>query len=546
MQAIKRFIIGVVCLILVAGFGASARAAQSLIPGDWVGGYEINRNYTPIRTRFSVEGTGIKGTLNLPVRGVTILALDQVRFLSPNLHFELPRSAGPLIFDGRLSGDFITGNIQSGSERGTFHLVRAVTLDARVFDQYLGDYQIGRDSYVSIGRTPPDEPTVGIMYFVHDLSSPKHRGGRLFATSETAFVAGPGKWVPYPVEINATFIKNEQRQVTALKWKPTGSPEITAKKVKLHLFDEEEVKFSNGNVTLAGTLVLPLTKGPHPAAVLLPGSDGGERGRGFGLPQFFAQHGIAALTFDKRGWGASTGTRIGATVEDMAGDAAAGVQFLQKRPDINASKVGIWAISQGAWMAQVAAARTPNVAFLILHAGPAVSPRLQGRMELVNTFPQFGYSQDQIKEAVEYQNLYFDAMNSDEAYDKLQVAYDQARARGVRWVWNPGTKEQLRAQWTRPNVDFDPVPVLEKVQCPVLAFFGEKDVLVPPAGNVAIMEAALKKAGNKDVTIKILPGVNHNFEVPGMGVYGFQSSGKVPPGYYDVMMEWLKKRVNSR
>src|SRR5712691_7267814 len=301
----KRFLIGVVCMILLAGFGASACAAQSSIAGDWVGGYEINRNYTPIRTGFSLEGAGIKGTLGFPVRGVTSVALSQVRFLSPDLHFELPRSAGPLIFDGRLSGDFITGNIQSGSERGTFHLVRAVTLDAKVFDQYLGDYQIGRDSYVSIGRTPPDEPTVGIMYFVHDLSSPKHRGGRLFATSETAFVAGPGKWVPYPVEINATFIKNEQRQVTALKWKPTGSPEIIARKVKPHLYDEEEVTFSNGNVTLAGTLTLPLTKGPHPAAVLLGGSDGGERGAeriirparsarakgsdGFGLPQFFAQ-----------------------------------------------------------------------------------------------------------------------------------------------------------------------------------------------------------------------------------------------------------------
>src|SRR5437588_6171089 len=313
----KRFIVGVVCLILVAGFGASARSAQSLIPGDWVGGYEINRNYTPIRTRFSVEGAGIKGTLNLPVRGVTSVALDQVRFLSPNLHFELPRSASPLIFDGRLSGDFITGNIQSGSERGTFHLVRAVTLDAKVFDQYLGDYQIGRDSYVSIGRTPPDEPTVGIMYFVHDLSSPKHRGGRIFATSETAFVAGPGRWVPYPVEINATFIKNEQGQVTALKWKPTGSPEIIARKVKPHLYDEEEVTFSNGNVTLAGTLTLPLTKGPHPAVVLISGSDGGTRWRG-GLPQFFAQHGIAALSSDKRGYGPSNGTMIGATIYDLA------------------------------------------------------------------------------------------------------------------------------------------------------------------------------------------------------------------------------------
>src|SRR5437660_1798109 len=216
MQLMKRLIIGVVCLILVAGLGASARAQQSSIAGDWVGGYEIRGNYTPIRTRFSVEGAGIKGTLNLPVRGVTSVALDQVRFLSPNLHFELPRSAGPpIIFEGQLSGDFIAGNIQSGSERGTFHLVRAVTLDAKVFDQYLGDYQVGRDSFVSIGRTPDDEPTVGITYVVHDLSSPRHRFGRLFPMSETAFVAGPGRWVPYPVEINAAFVRNRQGQVTA-------------------------------------------------------------------------------------------------------------------------------------------------------------------------------------------------------------------------------------------------------------------------------------------------------------------------------------------
>jgi hypothetical protein len=57
------------------------------------------------------------------------------------------------------------------------------------------------------------------------------------------------------------------------------------------------------------------------------------------------------------------------------------------------------------------------------------------------------------------------------------------------------------------------------------------------------MEAALKRGGNKDFTIKVLPGVNHNFELPGMGEYGFQSSGKVPPGYYDVMIPWLKKRL---
>jgi pimeloyl-ACP methyl ester carboxylesterase len=451
----------------------------------------------------------------------------------------------PVIFEGQLNGGFITGSIEYHNGRGTFHLVHSVTLDAKILDQYVGDYQIGRDSYVSIWRPDARDTPTGIMYSVKDLSSPDHRSGNLFPVSETAFVVGPGRWMPYPVEINAIFIKNKKGQVTGLKWQPIGSSGMIGRKVTPHLYDEEEVKFSNGNVTLAGTLSLPLKKGRHPAVILISGSDPNTRGKG--LPQFFAQHGIAALAYDKRGSGASTGTLTGATVLDMAGDVSAGVRYLQQRPDIDPGKVGVWAVSQGGWMAPVVATTTPNVAFVILHAGPAVSPRLQSRMELVSSFPsRFGLKQDELNEAISYQNLYFDAMNSDEAYDKLQATYQQLQARGVRWAWNPGTKEQLRAQWTRPNVDFDPVPFLERVQCPVIAFFGEKDGLVPPEGNVAIMEAALKKAGNKDVTIKVLPGVNHLFQLPGMGSYGYQSSGKTPDGYYDVMIPWLKKRVNLR
>jgi pimeloyl-ACP methyl ester carboxylesterase len=538
----KRLLVGILCLIGLAGFGASACAAQSSVAGEWLGGYEIKGDYTPIKTRFNLEGTGIKGTLEFPQRGETGIALDQVRFLSSNLHFELPRTAGPIIFEGQLSGGLITGSIQSGGERGTFHLVHSVL--AKSFEQYLGYYQIGRDTYVNIWRFPSGQFAGGVMYEVKDLSSPASRSGYLFPVSETAFVAGPAQFEQHPVEINATFVKNEQGQVTALKWKPTGSPEMIGKKIKPHFCDEEEVRFSNGDVTLAGTLCLPVRKGPHPAVIMIDGSGGGLRGWN-GLAQFFAQHGIAALTYDKRGFGASTGTILGATVNDMAQDAAAGVRYLQKRSNIDPRKVGVWSISQGGWMAPVVVATTPNVAFMILHAGPAVSPRVQARHDLESTLSAStrGYTPDEIKEAVAYTNLALDAMksldavNSDEAYDKYKAANEQAKARGARWVGNPRTKEQMRAQWIQPNVDFDPVPFLEKVQCPVIAFFGEKDGLVPPAGNVSIMEAALKKAGNKDVTIKVLPAVGHMLSLP---------SGKTPPGYYDVMIEWLKKRGIAR
>src|SRR5687767_15902818 len=81
---------------------------------------EIRGNYTPIRVRFNLEGTGIKGTLDFPQRFRTGIALDQVRFLSPNLHFEWPRGGGPsglVIFEGQLSGDLITGSIRSEERR---------------------------------------------------------------------------------------------------------------------------------------------------------------------------------------------------------------------------------------------------------------------------------------------------------------------------------------------------------------------------------------------------------------------------------------------
>ena len=55
----------------------------------------------------------------------------------------------------------------------------------------------------------------------------------------------------------------------------------------------------------------------------------------------------------------------------------------------------------------------------------------------------------------------------------------------------------------------DPRAVLEKVTCPVLAIFGESNIIVPVKNSVSIFEEALHKAGNKDYTIKVFPRANH-------------------------------------
>jgi fermentation-respiration switch protein FrsA (DUF1100 family) len=54
--------------------------------------------------------------------------------------------------------------------------------------------------------------------------------------------------------------------------------------------------------------------------------------------------------------------------------------------------------------------------------------------------------------------------------------------------------------------------VLEKVKCPVLALNGDKDMQVPSKVNLGAINKALVKGGNKKVTIKELPNLNHLFQ----------------------------------
>lgn len=72
-------------------------------------------------------------------------------------------------------------------------------------------------------------------------------------------------------------------------------------------FKQEEVSFRNGDVTLSGTLLLPLTKETHAAVVFLHGAGSEGRYAARFLAEYFTRHDIAALIYDKRGVGKSTG-----------------------------------------------------------------------------------------------------------------------------------------------------------------------------------------------------------------------------------------------
>jgi fermentation-respiration switch protein FrsA (DUF1100 family) len=103
----------------------------------------------------------------------------------------------------------------------------------------------------------------------------------------------------------------------------------------------------------------------------------------------------------------------------------------------------------------------------------------------------------------------------------------------------------VRTPWFRYFLDYDPVPALEKVTCPVLAVFAERDAQVPAMSNRDPMEQALKRGGNADFTIRVIPRANHLYQdsvTGGPREYGTLKKEFVP-GFLDLVTSWIQERT---
>lgn len=120
------------------------------------------------------------------------------------------------------------------------------------------------------------------------------------------------------------------------------------------------------------------------------------------LADLFARKGIAALIFDKRGVGKSTGNWRQSTFNDLARDAIAGIEFLKGRRDIDAGRIGIFGHSQGAAIAPLVASLSSAVSFVIASAASGISMSEGERYSLQNSLGATDLSPDEAREAQRY------------------------------------------------------------------------------------------------------------------------------------------------
>jgi hypothetical protein len=101
---------------------------------------------------------------------------------------------------------------------------------------------------------------------------------------------------------------------------------------------------------------------------------------------------------------------------------------------------------------------------------------------------------------------------------------------------------QMSSRWGRYLFAYDPAPNLAKIGVPVLAMGGSLDQQIPSRENLPAIKAAL--AGDRDVTIKEFPGLNHLFQTAKTGAVGEYAdiSETFAPAALDFMTDWLTKR----
>jgi dienelactone hydrolase len=311
-------------------------------------------------------------------------------------------------------------------------------------------------------------------------------------------------------------------------------------------YKEEDVTFQSGGVALTGTLRLPLTKSKHPALFIMQGSGAVDRDGEWFYADHFTRQGIVTLVYDKRGTGSSGGDYRDESINDFAAEALAGIHYLQSRSEVNPKRVGLYGRSHGGIVAPLAASLSKDVAFVINVSGAGVPPYQQVTYQAEAQMRRDGFSETDIAEAIAYMNQKWEvARTGGEGWDRLQAATQ--RARDKKWFARvqPATKlADIVPSW-KLEMDYDPMPALEKVKCPVLAVFGELDTLTPVAETTANYRKGLGKAGNKDLTIKVFPNADHALLV--WPKPNDQAHWPVlAAGYLDTMTNWINKRVAGR
>ncbi|GHB95313.1 alpha/beta hydrolase family protein [Thermomonas carbonis] len=537
----QRIFTAVLAALLLAASGLAKATPQR----QWLGEFRLNGQATalilhePVAIQAGmVEPSSGGPSVDLPALGARGVPVNGFARDAGGLRFQFEGPPGRFVFSGREAAGQVSGTVVQGDASGTFTLVASMPMTQAFGDALAGSYEVAPGRVIEIGWM---DELGGPVFLDHGT----RRTGPLHALSSTRLVAGPSIGVPYPFEVEAYLQRDAAGAITGLQWREQDLV-VEARRIAPHRV--EAVTVRNGDVALKGSLMLPTTPGPHPAIVLAHGS--GDATRNVGAWNLhFLRLGMAVLSLDKRGAGASTGDWHASSLDDIAGDWLGGVAMLKARTDIDPKRIGVHGSSQGGWTASLMAARSTDIGFVIVRAGSGVTLRDTMLHEVGWAVREAGLDDAAAREAEAASAAMFELSVRGAPWNDFVAVADAHR--GKPWFDHAWPMHMSEDGWGRPwvakNAVYRATDSLRRTRVPVLWFLGDLDHNVPAEASDRALNAALADAKHPDYRIVRLPNTGHAFTATTTGNNrDLASDSHMVAGYWDVMDAWLRARGFAR
>ena len=388
----------------------------------------------------------------------------------------------------------------------------------------------GRLVHVTDLRDQMGEPALSATEFASG------RARALFPKKEGWFDAGNAWFRWDSVEYRVRFDESA-RPAQALTWEEGGRA-LSGRRAPLV---EREVSIRNGDVVIAGSLVLPSGPGPHPAVVMVSGSGPETRRIPRQVGDLLAYGGVAVLVTDKRGTGGSTGEWNGLSHADWATDVEAQLDFLRTQPEVDPDRIGLWGNSEGGYVVPVVAARRADVRFLVCRVCAAL-PHAQVIPDIEKGSRQRrGMPEAEVAAAVEMVERMIHYAVERTAYDSLAAHFDSGADRPWRAAFPVRALPPADARYWdvyRDVLTMDPREHYTRLRIPTLVVLGENDDRVLIGKHRPEYEGVA--ASGVDLTLWVVPEASHGL------MLGPGNSLGYPPGLHERLVGWVKEQVGVR
>jgi dienelactone hydrolase len=508
--------------------------AGAIPVGVWAGTYTVGERQQFFRVALADAQNGGQPNTTSGIVRLVRGDLRDVDVAGSRIRFRLSDESGTLQFDGARDSDTISGTVgvvrssvaetatdtnadvdadAYADERGSFVLQREVPIELADYRRWLGPYRLvetpGDSSGADAGRSilimngDTDRPRPG--YFEND------RFVTMYPVAPTSFISELGERLEFKLASADAPLRLHAPAGEVYVGKPNDE------------YGEEQVEFGSSDVRLTGSLLVPNGDGPYPVVILIHGSQGSDRELYRPYADHFARHGIAALMYDKRGTGSSTGNWRQAGFDALTDDVLAAAELLKSHPQMDPHSIGVWGISQGGWIVALAARRDPDIAFVIGVSAAGTTPGRQEAYRVRNVLVDSGLKGISLELAMAWNRLLYPVGHFvTKPYLPLPSAVkDMAGGLAVSPLFNPE-------------------PVWRQVRQPVLLMYGEVNWLVDPVESPALIGTALERGGNTNYTIATFERGDHNIRVTETGTPSeILREIRYAPGYFQAKPDWV-------